>query len=44
MTALIAISIDLGLISKFYDFVIQILLKMIHWFAQADILFLKIFQ
>lgn len=41
MTALIAISIDFGLISKFYDFVIQILLKMIHWFAQADILFFE---
>jgi competence protein ComEC len=40
MTALIAISIDFGLISKFYDF-ISILLKMIHWFAQADILFFE---
>ena len=41
MTALVAFNIDLNLINEVYDFIIQILLKCIHWFADADILFFE---
>ncbi|KAA2224769.1 ComEC family competence protein [Chryseobacterium sediminis] len=39
MTALISCGIDFELINGIYDFIIQILLKMIHWFAEVDVLF-----
>lgn len=41
MTALISVSADFELINRIYDFVIQILLKMIHWFAEVDVLFFE---
>jgi competence protein ComEC len=41
MTALFSCGIDLGLTNGIYDFVIQILLKMIHWFADIDLLFFE---
>ncbi|PTT34148.1 ComEC family competence protein [Chryseobacterium sp. HMWF028] len=41
MTAFVACGIDFGLLNSVYDFVIQILLKMIHWFAEADLLFFE---
>ncbi|GEJ47003.1 hypothetical protein CRS_36110 [Chryseobacterium sp. ON_d1] len=41
MTALISASADFELINRLYDFVIQILLKMIHWFAEVDVLFFE---
>ncbi|MDW9379842.1 DUF4131 domain-containing protein [Chryseobacterium sp. JV558] len=41
MTALIACGIDFELMNGIYDFVIQILLKMIHWFAEVDVLFFE---
>ncbi len=41
MTALIALNLDFELINIVYDFVIQILLKVIHWFADFDRLFFE---
>ncbi|KAB1228420.1 ComEC/Rec2 family competence protein [Chryseobacterium viscerum] len=41
MTALFSFGIDFGLTNGTYDFVIQILLKMIHWFADIDLLFFE---
>lgn len=41
MTGFIASGIDFELMNKGYDFVIQILLKIIHWFAEADFLFFE---
>jgi competence protein ComEC len=41
MTALFSCGIDFGLINGIYDFIIQILLKMIHWFADIDLLFFE---
>ncbi|WP_431610578.1 ComEC/Rec2 family competence protein [Chryseobacterium sp. 'Rf worker isolate 10'] len=41
MTAFVACGIDFGLLNNIYDFVIQILLKMIHWFADVDLLFFE---
>lgn len=41
MTALISFGIDFELMNVIYDFVIQILLKMIHWFAEVDVLFFE---
>ncbi|WP_415329034.1 ComEC/Rec2 family competence protein [Chryseobacterium sp. MMS23-Vi53] len=41
MTALIAFRIDFGLINAVYDFIIQFLLKVIHWFADFDLLFFE---
>lgn len=39
MTALIAFQMDTGWINTIYDFIIQLLLKIIHWFADFDSLF-----
>lgn len=41
MTGLIGLGINFTLIDLVYDFVIQILLKVIHWFAEVDVLFIK---
>nr|WP_315025940.1 ComEC/Rec2 family competence protein [uncultured Chryseobacterium sp.] len=41
MTIILSLSIDIGWISKGYDFVIQVLLKVIHWFAEIDMLFFE---
>ncbi|MDR6463459.1 ComEC/Rec2 family competence protein [Chryseobacterium sediminis] len=41
MTTLISFGIDLELMNVIYDFIIQILLKMIHWFAEVDVLFFE---
>lgn len=41
MTALVSCGIDFELMNVVYDFVIQILLKMIHWFAEVDVLFFE---
>jgi len=41
MTTLIAFKIDFGLINTVYDFTIQVLLKIIHWFADFDTLFFE---
>ncbi|MEF9477137.1 ComEC/Rec2 family competence protein [Chryseobacterium sp. 1B4] len=41
MTALISASADFELINRVYDWVIHILLKAIHWFAEADVLFFE---
>lgn len=41
MTAFVACGIDFGLLNGVYDFVIQILLEMIHWFAETDLLFFE---
>ncbi len=41
MTAFIAARIDFGLIRNFYDCIIQILLKVIHWLAEVDVLFFE---
>ncbi|WP_255812786.1 ComEC/Rec2 family competence protein [Chryseobacterium sp. MA9] len=41
MTAFVACGIDFGLSNSIYDFVIQILLKIIHWFAEVDLLFFE---
>lgn len=41
MTALIAFGIDFHLINTVYDFIIQILLKVIHWFAGFDTVFFE---
>lgn len=39
MTGLISLGIDFELINRLYDEVIQVLLQMIHWFAEVDFLF-----
>jgi competence protein ComEC len=41
MTALIAFKIDFYIIDVFYDYVIQVLLKIIHWFAGFDTVFFE---
>ncbi|WP_228377128.1 ComEC/Rec2 family competence protein [Chryseobacterium sp. FH2] len=41
MTTFIAFKIDLGLINVVYDFTIQLLLKIIHWFADFDVLYFE---
>ena len=41
MTALIAPGLDMGFINTVYDHLIQLLLKMIHWFAGFDGLFFE---
>jgi len=41
MTALIAADLDFDRINGNYDFMIQLLLKIIHWFADFDSLFLE---
>jgi competence protein ComEC len=39
MTILVALHADFALINTVYDTSIQILLKLIHWFAEVDVLF-----
>lgn len=39
MTALIGFNVDIGTINLSYDFIINILLKVIHWFADFDAVF-----
>lgn len=41
MTALFALSLDFNVINIIYDFIIRILLKVIHWFADFDQLFFE---
>lgn len=41
MTALIALRLDFHLINMAYDFTIQVLLKVIHWFAGFDTVFFE---
>jgi competence protein ComEC len=41
MTALIAFHLDIGFINIMYDFIIQLLLDIIHWFADFDTLFFE---
>ncbi|AZA78152.1 ComEC family competence protein [Chryseobacterium sp. G0186] len=41
MTVLISIGINFTLIDLVYDFIIQILLKDIHWFAEVEVLFIE---
>lgn len=41
MTALISVNADFELINGVYDWVIHILLKVIHWFAEVDVLFFE---
>ncbi|WP_228413733.1 ComEC/Rec2 family competence protein [Chryseobacterium sp. CH21] len=41
MTGVVAFGIDFELMNKVYDFVIHILLKVIHWFAEVDMLFFE---
>ncbi|SEW48979.1 competence protein ComEC [Chryseobacterium wanjuense] len=41
MTGLIAFSLDFTLINTVYDYIIQILLKVIHWFADFDSVFFE---
>lgn len=41
MTAFIGFKIDFNIINVIYDFVIQILLKIIHWFADFEMLFFQ---
>ncbi|VEH22786.1 ComEC family competence protein [Chryseobacterium nakagawai] len=41
MTLLIAFGLDLGFVDKVYDIVIQVLLKIIHGFAGADMVLIK---
>lgn len=41
MTILIALKLDFSLINAVYDFIIRILLKSIHWFADFDRLFFE---
>lgn len=39
MTVLIAFSLEVSFINIIYDFIVHILLKVIHWFASVDVLF-----
>lgn len=41
MTLLIAFGLDFSFINHLYDGLIQILLKVIHWFARVDTVFIK---
>ncbi|MFZ4931824.1 ComEC/Rec2 family competence protein [Chryseobacterium sp. Mn2064] len=41
LTALIAVDFNFIWISKVYDYIIQILLKVIHWFSEADIFYFE---
>lgn len=41
MTALIGFNLDFAIVNLIYDFVIQILLKIIHWFAGFDNVFFE---
>lgn len=41
MVGLIALGIDFGIINWVYDSVISVLLKVIHWFADFDVLFFE---
>lgn len=41
MTALISINWDISFINIIYDFVVRVLLDVIHWFAGIDFLFLE---
>ncbi|AZA80874.1 hypothetical protein C1637_11305 [Chryseobacterium lactis] len=41
MTVFISFNIDFEWINIIYDFVIQVLLKIIHWFAERDMLFFE---
>ncbi|SDQ83568.1 competence protein ComEC [Chryseobacterium soldanellicola] len=41
MTFLIGFRIDFGFIVFIYDFIIQVLLKIIHWFADFEVLFFE---
>ena len=41
MTALIGFNVDIGTINLIYDFIINILLKAIHWFADFDAIFFE---
>ncbi|WP_426476132.1 ComEC/Rec2 family competence protein [Chryseobacterium sp. CBSDS_008] len=41
MTALISFGVDFELLNIAYDWIIQILLKLIHWFAEVDILYFE---
>ncbi|MCX8533776.1 ComEC/Rec2 family competence protein [Chryseobacterium luquanense] len=41
MTALIGFNLDFEIVNLIYDFIIQILLKIIHWFAGFDTVFFE---
>lgn len=41
ITVLISFGIDFELINGLYDEIIQVLLKVIHWFAEVDVLFFE---
>ncbi|WP_312399033.1 ComEC/Rec2 family competence protein [Chryseobacterium sp.] len=41
MTALITFNLDFGFLNIVYDFIIQVLLKIIHWFADFENLFFE---
>lgn len=41
MTGLIALGLDLGVVNMIYEFIIEVLLKVIHWFADLDSLFFE---
>lgn len=41
LTALIAVGLDFNWVEKVYDFCIQILLEVIHWFAEVDFLLMS---
>ncbi|MBD3904600.1 ComEC/Rec2 family competence protein [Chryseobacterium sp. C-2] len=41
MTALIGFNLDFEIINRYYDFIINILLKVIHWFADFDAVFFE---
>lgn len=41
MTVLIGFGLDFNWIDAVYDFIIQVLLKVIHWFAEVDFLFIE---
>ena len=41
MTGLMALEIDFGILNSIYNFIIEILLEVIHWFADFDSLFFE---
>lgn len=41
MTALVAFKLDFEILNTVYDFIIQFLLKVIHWFAGFEVLFFE---
>jgi len=41
MTGLMALGLDFGIVNMIYDFIIDVLLKVIHWFADFDSLFFE---